>query len=101
MGQPLCPNCREPFYPFLRGQVVRFDWFGLRKRIYCLICWACKEIVGHEDARGRGEMLCATCKGKKRTLVVGGTNGESEPCRACRGVGQTEIEKAGEPAEEK
>ena len=44
-----CPKCREPFEPFLRGQVTRFAWFGLRKRIYSLICYACKEIVGHEE----------------------------------------------------
>jgi len=43
-----CPCCREPFRPFLRGQVVRFDWFGLRRRIWALICWACKDIVGYE-----------------------------------------------------
>jgi len=45
-----CPKCHEPFEPFLRGQVVRFSWFGLRKRIWCLICRACKEIVGYETA---------------------------------------------------
>ena len=49
-----CPKCREPFEPFLRGQVARFDWFGLRKHIFCLICWACKEIVGYEDSAGNG-----------------------------------------------
>ena len=40
-----CPHCgAEPFEPFLRGQVVRFDWFGLRKRIWALICWTCKGV---------------------------------------------------------
>ena len=45
-----CPKCGKSFDPFLRGQVARFDWFGLRKRIWCLICRQCKEIVGYEDA---------------------------------------------------
>lgn len=44
-----CPKCKKPFDPFLRGQVARFAWWGLRKRIWCLICRACKEIVGHEE----------------------------------------------------
>lgn len=43
-----CPKCGGMFDPFLRGQVARFSWFGLRKRIYCLICRACKEIVDYE-----------------------------------------------------
>jgi len=51
-----CPACAKPFEPFLRGQVARFDWFGLRKRIWCLICWRCKEIVGYEDAAGDTEV---------------------------------------------
>ena len=44
-----CPKCRRAFEPFLRGQVVRFDWWGLRKRIWALICYDCKEIVGYES----------------------------------------------------
>lgn len=43
-----CPKCGQPFSAFMRGQVVRFNWFGLRRKIWCLICYACKEIVGHE-----------------------------------------------------
>ena len=46
-----CPKCGMPFDPFMRGQVARFDWFGFRKRIWCVICRACKGIVGHEDIR--------------------------------------------------
>jgi len=51
MPPPLveCPNCRYPFEPFMRGQVARFSWFGLRKRIWAVICRACKEIVGYEE----------------------------------------------------
>lgn len=45
-----CPKCGAvPLEPFLRGQVARFDWFGLRKRIWCVICRACKEIVDYEE----------------------------------------------------
>ena len=43
-----CPRCKKPFVPFMRGQVARFAWFGLRKKTLALICWACKEIVGYE-----------------------------------------------------
>lgn len=44
-----CPKCgAEPFEPFLRGQVVRFDWFGFRRRIWAVICRRCKEIVDYE-----------------------------------------------------
>jgi len=43
-----CPRCRRPFSPFMRGQVTRFGWFGLRRRVWALICWACKDIVGWE-----------------------------------------------------
>lgn len=45
----LCPHCTKPFSPFLRGQVARFGWFGLRRRIWAVICWACKEIVDYEE----------------------------------------------------
>lgn len=45
-----CPKCEAaPFECFLRGMVARFDWFGLRKRVWCVICRSCKEIVGHEE----------------------------------------------------
>lgn len=44
----LCPRCRAPFESFLRGQVARFGWFGLRRRVWCVICRACKHIVGYE-----------------------------------------------------
>ena len=46
-----CPKCKAPFEPFLRGQVYKsflfiFSWpFG---KSSCLICRACKEIVGYE-----------------------------------------------------
>jgi len=43
-----CPRCGAPFESFLRGQVARFGWFGIRKRVWAVICWSCKEIVGHE-----------------------------------------------------
>lgn len=46
-----CPKCgAQPFDQFLPGQVVRFDWFGLRTRVFAVICGACKAIVGHETA---------------------------------------------------
>lgn len=45
-----CPKCgHEPFESFMRGLVVRFDWFGLRKKTCTVICWNCKERVGYED----------------------------------------------------
>lgn len=45
-----CPRCKAaPFDQFLPGQIVRFDWFGLRKRIFAVICRACKNIVGYES----------------------------------------------------
>lgn len=43
-----CPRCKEKFRPFLRFQVGRCGWFGLRKKTLALICWACKNIVGWE-----------------------------------------------------
>ena len=44
-----CPKCgAAPFDQFLPRQVVRFSWFGLRRRIYAVICRACKDIVGYE-----------------------------------------------------
>jgi len=46
-----CPHCRAPFRSFLRGQVARFSWFGLRRRTWAVICWACKDIVGYEEIR--------------------------------------------------
>ncbi len=55
-----CPSCgHTPFDPFLYGQVQRspFPWWTwliplgplfVKERPYCsLICWGCKEIVGH------------------------------------------------------
>jgi len=47
-----CPNCgHEPFEPFLRG-IVHSWWRKLFRKPYCaVICWQCKEIVGHEDGR--------------------------------------------------
>ena len=43
-----CPKCGEDFECFLRGMIVRFSWFGLRKKCFAVICRACKNIVGHE-----------------------------------------------------
>lgn len=49
----ICPKCRQPFRPFLRGLIQRSErkWrlFGPRRPYCALICWACKEIVGYED----------------------------------------------------
>lgn len=43
-----CPNCGHIFVPFLRGMVQSW-WRKLFRRPYCaVICYACKEIVGHE-----------------------------------------------------
>lgn len=63
-GQPCslddCPKCGKPFRPFLRGEVQKsidlfnpewWKWLVGRPNNwrYCaLICWECKEIVGHE-----------------------------------------------------
>jgi hypothetical protein len=45
-----CPNCgHEPFESFMRGLIVRFAWFGFRKKIWAVICYKCKDIVGWED----------------------------------------------------
>lgn len=44
----ICPACGKAFRAFLRGQIQRLSWFGLRKRYCALICWECKEIVGWE-----------------------------------------------------
>ena len=47
-----CPKCKhKPFENFLRGQVQRGKkWFWLIKRPYCVvICYNCKEILGHES----------------------------------------------------
>lgn len=50
-----CPLCRdEPFVPSMYGQVVRFSWFGLRKKVYAVICIQCKNIVGFD----RGPPWC-------------------------------------------
>jgi hypothetical protein len=48
-----CPKCGvEPFESFLRGMVQRRKrkWFLFgREWPYCsIICWKCKEIVGHQ-----------------------------------------------------
>ncbi len=44
-----CPKCNKSFEPFMRGQVVRFDWFGFRDKYCALICSKCKEIIGYES----------------------------------------------------
>ena len=45
-----CPNCKhEPFKSFIRGLITRFNWFGLRKKNWAIICYECKKIVGWED----------------------------------------------------
>lgn len=48
-----CPNCgAEPFVTFLRGQVARPDrawyWPFKRRPPFAIICYDCKEVVGHE-----------------------------------------------------
>jgi hypothetical protein len=43
-----CPNCNAESWQFLPRFVVRRRWFGLRKRIYAVICRACKRVVGWE-----------------------------------------------------
>lgn len=53
-----CPKCgAHPFRPFMYGMVVRspglgdlWRWITRQPRIgtTTLICWTCKEIVGHE-----------------------------------------------------
>lgn len=43
-----CPHCSSAFEPFMRGLVQSAwrRWLGLP---YCsVICYACKDIVGHE-----------------------------------------------------
>jgi hypothetical protein len=49
-----CPACGNRFEPFLRFQVGRrpWPWWNLLCLFLALICWACKEIVGYEGARG-------------------------------------------------
>lgn len=45
-----CPRCKiTPFHSFMRGMVVRPDWFGFRKKIFAVICDKCKQIVDYED----------------------------------------------------
>lgn len=46
-----CPKCgREPFEPFMRGQVQRRKrtWYGKRRPYCAVICTACMEVVGYE-----------------------------------------------------
>jgi hypothetical protein len=48
-----CPKCgKEPFEPFMRGQVQRSRYRWLRRRPYCaLICSRCKLIIDWEYGR--------------------------------------------------
>ena len=48
-----CPKCGvSPFDPFMRGQ-VQSAWRKFFNRPYCcVICYACKEIVGYEKPGG-------------------------------------------------
>ncbi len=47
-----CPNCgAEPFESMMRGLVIRFSWFKLRKRIWAVICGDCKDIVDWEACK--------------------------------------------------
>ena len=73
----LCPKCLTPFEPFIRGQVVRSSWtfwrFILnrpRRDVFCLICSACKNIVGYEPDPNRP-----------------GHHGSTRPVRAIIGAG--------------
>jgi hypothetical protein len=44
----ICPKCQSAFSPFLRG-LIKSYWRGwFRMKSSCLICYACKEIVGYE-----------------------------------------------------
>lgn len=46
-----CPACNVPFEPFLRGMIQRSrrKWGFLWRQPYCcVICAACKDIVGYE-----------------------------------------------------
>lgn len=46
-----CPECKEPFPDFMRGQIQRGKrWFFIGpKRPYCaVICHGCKNIIGWE-----------------------------------------------------
>lgn len=54
----VCPKCgARPLVPFLRFMVARdmfSPWRALLRALgrgrpqFCVICWQCKEIVGHE-----------------------------------------------------
>jgi hypothetical protein len=45
-----CPKCcARPFKSFMRGQVQRSRWFGLRSKYCAIICSECKKVVGYED----------------------------------------------------
>jgi hypothetical protein len=52
-----CPKCGDtPFVPFMRGQVysgARATW---HRPAWCVICDACKEIVGYENIYGEIEV---------------------------------------------
>jgi hypothetical protein len=60
-----CPVCGDkPIRPFLYGMVERWPWkwsligvlFNLRRPYVSVICWRCKNIIGHDD-RGRYESV--------------------------------------------
>lgn len=45
-----CPKCGlEPFEQFIPCHVRRFDFFGLRSKVWAVICKKCKEVVAWED----------------------------------------------------
>lgn len=50
-----CPKCGvDPFTGYMRGLVKRRkrDWLGRKRRkVWAVICWSCKEIVGWEDPK--------------------------------------------------
>ena len=53
MGPDYCPACGEVFVPFLRGQIGRSPrWLliGPKRPHLALICAACKDLIGWEDA---------------------------------------------------
>jgi hypothetical protein len=84
-----CPECyEEPFRPFMRGQVVRFSWFGLRRKRWALICSACKEIVDHEEI----PFPCPNCDGTG--VVPDPIKGQEHdpnlrlPCGRCSATGR-------------
>ncbi len=91
MAQPIaqCPKCgAAPFRSFMRGQVARFDWFGLRRKIWAVICSRCKDIVSHEAIR----FPCPACDATGTTPdpILGDEHDPALrlPCGRCDATGR-------------